>query len=272
MDVRIYISILILFLSASTNSNSLSYFFPYVYIDDFPGTNETFSTNVVLQNSYADSSGKDGIKVFRMKDASILGTMTLNNGRHGVHIAGSENILLEGNTFVSGGAKESYNGCGVMITDREELWSNGIIAKYTRIHNFYRAGFCLGKSRWLGLIDSTITNTRREKAQCYEMDGAEDVTIIRGSCWTLNAEDKNDTSGDEGEATGITNAIVAEKSPEPSGCLMNEIQKGGVCCPGICGTCGGDGCSARAPYKACCVNEIRKAGNLCANGPAPCNL
>jgi len=139
-----------------------------VYVDDFPGNDVALSHNVVLEKSYADSSGKDGIKIFRMQNTSVIGTITLNNGRHGVYVAGSENILLDSNTFTADGAKESYKGCGVMITDRKELWSDGIIAKYNRIHNFYRAGFCLESARWIGLIDSTITNFRREKAQCYE--------------------------------------------------------------------------------------------------------
>jgi len=307
MDVRIHkYPHLYLYSPFLTRFLSSSEFLEHT--DDFPGNNETFSSNVVLENSYADSNGKDGIKIFRMLNTSIINTLTLNNGRHGAYIAGSENILLDSNTFTADGAKDSYKGCGVMITDRQELWSDGIIARYNRIHNFYRAGFCLGGTRWVGLIDSYITNFRRKKALCYEMDGAEDVTIVRGTCNTEGNEEveTNDTSPsfsgtsvdppsvtetsepvtEDADTNGSvqpsfsTGNVVANdpnKVPEmtketPTKCLSGELEKGGVCCPGICGKCGGKGCSDRAPYKACCIKAIRKAGNSCANGPAPCNL
>jgi len=184
-----------------------------------------------------------------MQNTSVLGTITLNNGRHGAYVAGSENILLDSNTFAADGAKESYEGCGVMITDRKELWSDSIIAKYNRIHNFYRAGFCIGYARWVGLIDSTITNNRRDKALCYDIVGAKNVTIIRGTCATLS----NEADSEDEYATSDNIKSSAPATPEPSKCLMNEIEEGGVCCPGICGTCGGIGCHDRAPYKACCI-------------------
>ena len=238
---------------------------------DFPGNDFVNSTHVVVEKSFTDSAGRDGIKVFRSEKVSILHCVSVNNGRHAVSVAASETILLEGNTLSSDGAVNKFDGCGILLSDRDGVWSNGVLAIHNRVHNAYRAGICLGKVSDVKIADSSITNTRRPKAPCYEVDGAKNYEIVGGSC-SAKIQIEVTHGSDEKEAETKKAQNVANSGSSVSKCKGMGIEKSGVCCPSVCGICGGVGCSKRAPYGACCVKKIRKAGNLCRDGPPPCNL
>lgn len=236
---------------------------------DFPGNGVMNSTNVVVEKSFADSAGRDGIKVFRSEKVAILYTVGLNNGRHAVSVGASVTVILEGNTFSSDGAVDKFDGCGILLSDRDGVWSSRVLVSHNRVHNSYRAGICLGKVFDVMVADSVITNYRRPDAPCYEVNGAKKYNIVRGSCYNKNLM-KRVNNRDEDQT--VEDNSVDNKMNSNSTCDGRGIERSGVCCPFVCVICGGVGCSKRAPHGSCCVKNIRNAGNSCRNGPPPCNV
>lgn len=214
---------------------------------DTPGNDEMMSHHVAIEGVVVDSCGKDGIKLYRVKHASVHRSTTLNNGRHGIQIAGSRKVFLMGSYSISDGSMPHMDGCGAMIRDREGMYTDGVLVKYQRVHNSYRAGLCVWKSKNVQVTDAIITNMRRINATCYDIDqeNTRNFTSIGGFC---DAD------------MPIKNAMCP------------GIAKSGVCCPAKCGKCGGIGCSQWGPHGTCCVTKIREFGDKCADSPPPCIL
>lgn len=171
---------------------------------------------------------------------SVQRSVTVNNGRHGVHVAGSSDISLEALTAVSDGAHASFKGCGIYVGARDSTRSKRVMAFFARIHDAYHAGVCIGTADDVSVYDADISS--KMQTPCYSIDekNARQFNIVRGRC------------GKDGST----------RCP--------GLERDGACCPASCGYCGGVGCSMRKPRGACCVDVIHKNYGKCKETSPPC--
>eukprot|EP00171_Calliarthron_tuberculosum_P004702 IDg4702t1 len=211
---------------------------------DTPGMYGRKSEHVAIESSVSDSCGKDGVKLVNIKKASMQRCDTVNNGRHGVHIAGGNKIFIDAHASLGDGAHASFGGCGLAFLDKKGTRTSDVLAIFTRVHDAYRAGVCIGPSNDVEVSDAVITNTRRPDAPCYVVDegNANRFSIVRGHCGTRPTRE------------------------------CKGLKRLGMCCPIECGYCGGVGCSRRMPGGACCVDVIRRGNIKCADSDPPCKI
>lgn len=72
----------------------------------------------------------------------------------------------------------------------------------------------------------------------------------------------------------LISAQVMPLDPVPDpGCTSGRgILAGGVCCPEVCGECGGFGCEMRPGGQFCCTGVIMRGARDCRNVGPPCSL
>lgn len=187
--------------------------------------------------------------------ASLLHSLALANGRHGVHVTkGSQLVSVLSTTSVDSGSAQPDAGCGVMLDAADGQWVQYARVVRTTVHNGRAGGVCVVRASGVELYGNRVTSTRKGDACCFKTEKAEDVAGAGNFC---DADDEQGVCRDGGEkAKGV--------------CEGKEAS--GQCCPSTCESCGGDGCSQFLPRGACCVADVKNRKRKCFLSMPPCTV
>ncbi len=209
--------------------------------------------HAAIDSCIADSCRKDGFKVSRMSHVSVVNSLAVNSGRYGIHLTkGSYLVSLEGNVVVDSGFLHKKNGSGIVVAEKDGQRPMYVRIHGNRVHNAYFTGVQLFRALNVEIEKTTISNNVNRDSYCFVTKKTEAYTMVSNVCDAV-AEKK----------------ILLDGGQHPAERCVG-LSAAGACCPKVCGTCGGTGCSSRLPLGSCCTSEIKKLKKKCMFNEPPC--
>lgn len=280
----------------------------YGYGFDPHGSKTHWAYFLLIENSMADRNGLDGFTLDQTYFVSLLNSLSIANDRHGINIVtGSRYSVIKGNRAISNGYKVSGRvGCGFVAQNNQEKGTYGVRMIANKAIDSSKAGILIDDVENVILTGNTVTNwNRASKAQCVRLSSTkryrskqkrvQGVKLIRNTC-AVRARYKIGTyrGAKYTEKSGIDRFLgfrrnskrprrASQKSPKISkrpNCgrhrrtgKLTGVSSSKVCCPKVCGACGGAGCSSRPGGRKCCSGFISNTRRFCGKGNgAPCIL
>lgn len=185
----------------------------------------------------------DGVRLGCVENVTLLRVTVEGNERHGVRIDRMSRDVLLRNCSISQSGRDPRGGCGLSVDGAAQ------IEKGT-IEESFKAGVCVGRKADVNLTSVKIINTGA--AVCIDAANGAKVNVEDGYCKTI-----------DGVFLGVGPTI---------GWCEEGIRRRDVCCPALCGSCGGPRCQQREGGEMCCYSKIKKLGRSCDRHTPPCVL
>ncbi len=250
---------------------------------DVRGNDNRWSYHMILEGSVAEENGVDGFRIHETFYASIFNSLAYRNGRHGISIvAGSMHSVVKRNKVAENGAVSQ--GCGISMSSGLQLSTRSALLTENHIHESYTAGICLQDVSQVAVDKTNITNTRNWRSFCYDVRNTATFSISNDTVCTVRSgityNPRNmsrlpatpEPQAGSNSASGVPgSSFVLKPQAFTTGC-GGGIGDRDICCPLVCGTCGGVGCGSKLPNGHCCYEPINKGGANCAFSGPPCVL
>lgn len=203
------------------------------------------------------NNGMDGFLLAHTHYASLSGSASRKNGRHGLMIAdGDHATYVLRSRFVDNG-RLSPRGCGIAIGESDSGAPSGVYALSNNVTRSRHAGVCVHSGESISLNRNRIVNMRDEDATCYDSQAAFKET--NGVCQVASKREYRLAK------------VKGLKKRCPSRGIMTKNRK--VCCARSCRSCKKKGCKKRGPNKSCCPAEIKdNMERPCKKYPPPCTM
>lgn len=210
--------------------------------------------HITVEGCRSQKNGMDGFLFAHTNYASLAGSLSRSNGRHGLMIAdGDRAMYLTRNTFTDDG-RLSSRGCGIAVGESDSDVPRGVYALANNVTDARRAGVCVHSGEMVSLNRNRIANMRDKEATCY--DARRELKETNGVCKVLSTREYR----------------LAKVKNEKKRCPQRGIRNGKVCCARKCRVCKKKGCKKRGANKACCPNVIKKMERSCKKFAPPCML
>lgn len=246
--------------------NNLKYGF------DPHGKQDIWGKYLVIDNCCAENNGLDGFTLDQTLHISLLNSVAIGNGRHGVNVVtGSRNVVIKNNNFVNNG-EASKVGCGIVLQNNKELSTSYATISYNQVRNSPRAGICLDDVHNVNISHVTIHIDTYPRTVCIFLARVKKVSISNTTCnVTSGRRLKTDSTSKFTDDTKQPKYQSNANTPDPT--CKHGLQKGNVCCSQDCNFCGGVACSRQGlPGDLCCTSQVRNSGRRCNDTSAPCVL
>lgn len=126
--------------------------------------NDEWGQYLTISNSIIENNNLDGIVISQIAKPYIVNSLIKNNGGHGIHIKiGSNNITINNNNIRDNGyGYYAYGGCGVMIQNNRQEFTNLAQIFNNNMNNNFRASLCSNDAHHLNINYNSINS-----CNCY---------------------------------------------------------------------------------------------------------